>query len=52
MSQYRAEQWRVLARITECRSATLPPVAEALDLMSFTSRAAELFQEQTGSEKR
>jgi site-specific DNA recombinase len=50
--EIRAEQWRVQTRITECRSATLPPAAEALDLMSFTSQAAELFQEQTGSEKR
>jgi hypothetical protein len=50
--EIRAEQWRVQARITECRSATLPPAAHALDLMSLTSRAAELFQKQTVSEKR
>jgi site-specific DNA recombinase len=50
--EIRAERCRVQARITECRSAILPPAAHALDLMSLTSRAAELFQEQTGSEKR
>ncbi len=49
--EIRAEQSCTQAIIAECRSGTLPPAAEALGLMSFTSRAAELFQQQTGSEK-
>ena len=38
------QQQRVRTNIAECQSARLVPVAEALDLMSLTSRAARVIR--------
>src|SRR5437867_3718529 len=51
-NKIRADQQHVRTKITECRSATLPPATQALDLMSLTSKAAERFERQCASEQR
>jgi site-specific DNA recombinase len=50
--EIRGQQQRVRTKIAECQSARLAPVTEALDLMSVTSKAAELFEQQCASEQR
>jgi hypothetical protein len=45
------DQQRIRTKVSECRGA-LPSAKEALKLISLTSKAAELFLEQSGSEQR
>ena len=45
------DQQRTRTKMIECRG-TLPPAREALNLMTLTSRAADLFMEQPGAEQR
>ena len=48
----RGHQLRVQRKVAECQSAELVPAAEAVDLLSLTSEAAELFERQCASEQR
>ena len=41
-----------MQRIHDIQSATPAPVEQAIDMMRLTSRAAELFLQQTGAEQR
>ena len=45
------DQQRTRTKMIECRG-TFPPAREALNLMTLTSRAADLFMEQPGAEQR
>lgn len=45
------DQQRIRTKVSECRG-TLPPATEALNLITLTSKAADLFLEQSGSEQR
>jgi site-specific DNA recombinase len=51
-AEMRGNQQRVRTKITQCQSAELAPATEAIDLMSLTSKAAELFERQRASEQR
>jgi hypothetical protein len=48
----RGQQHRVQINITQCQSADLAPAAAAVDLISLTSKAAELFERQCAIEQR
>jgi site-specific DNA recombinase len=50
--EIRRHQQRIRRNIEECQSAEVVPVAEAVDLLSLTSEAAELFAGQCGREQR
>jgi len=49
---WRGEQGAIVQRIHDIQSATPAPVEQAIDMMRLTSRAAELFLQQTGAEQR
>lgn len=48
----RQQQERIRQKIRDAEAALLPPVSEAIDLVAVTSRAADLFLEQPGTEQR
>jgi site-specific DNA recombinase len=48
----RENQQQVRTKITQCQPAGLATATEAIDLMSLTSKAAELFMGQSASEQR
>jgi len=48
----RQQQERIRQKIRTADAALLPPVHQAVDLMSITSKAADLFLEQLGTEQR
>jgi hypothetical protein len=50
--EIRGSQQRVRTKITQCQLAELAPPTEAVDLMSLTSKAAELFERQSAREQR
>jgi hypothetical protein len=50
--EIRGNQQRVRTRITQCQPVGLAPATKAVDLMSLTSKAAELFERQCASEQR
>jgi site-specific DNA recombinase len=50
--EIRAQQQRIRRNIEECQTTEVAPVAEAVDLLSLTSEAAELFAGQCGREQR
>jgi len=50
--EIRGTQQRVRTKIAQCQSAELAPATEAVDLMSLTSKAAELFERQSAGEQR
>ena len=50
--EIRGHQQRVRGKIAECQSAESVPAADAVDLISLTSEAAELFERQCASEQR
>ncbi|MBZ5596378.1 MAG: recombinase family protein [Acidobacteriia bacterium] len=50
--EIRGTQQRVRTKIAQCQSAELAPATEAVDLMSLTSNAAELFERQSARERR
>jgi hypothetical protein len=49
--EIRGQQQRALTKTAECQSTRLAPATEALDLMSLTSKAAELLEQQCASER-
>jgi hypothetical protein len=50
--EVRTHQQLVRTKIDGCHSATLAPATAAFDLISLTSKTAELFQSQCASEQR
>ena len=50
--EIREQQEQTRQKIRSAEAAVLPAVSEAVDLMTVTSRAADLFVEQVGSEQR
>ncbi len=49
---WRGEQGAIVRRIHDIQNAAPAPVEQAIDMMRLTSRAAELFLQQTGAEQR
>ena len=50
--EIRQQQERIRQKIRAGEAALLPPVSQAIDLVAVTSRAADLFLEQPGTEQR
>ena len=51
-AEVRQQQERVRRRIAETQVIALPPARQAVDLMALTSRAADLFLQQSGTQQR
>ena len=51
-SEIREQQEQIRQKIRTAEASMLPVASEAVDLMSLTSKASELFQEQVGAEQR
>ena len=49
---WRGEQHSLVHKIQEIQNATAAPVDEAIDILRLTSRASELFLQQSASEQR
>ncbi len=50
--EMRLNQQSLRTKINQCQSALLAPAAEAVDVLSLTSKSAELFERQCASEQR
>ena len=48
----RLNQQGLRTKINQCQSAGLAPATEAVDVLSLTSKSAELFERQSASEQR
>ena len=51
-AEVRQQQERARRRVADAQAITLPPATQAVDLMALTSKAADLFLEQPGTEQR
>ncbi len=51
-AEMRERKERVSRRISEWQAETLPPATQAVELLTVTSKAADLFLQQTGAEQR
>ena len=51
-AMWRREQDALLLKIQDIQKATLAPIDEAVDMLRLTSRASELFLQQTALEQR
>ena len=51
-TEIREQQDRLLQKVRAAEEAVLTPISEAVDLVTLTSRAVELFLDQPGAEQR